>query len=120
MRYGILAVCLFLAIPAGYAQESTRADQRSVGDDRLTGDRFDTHVVGGQVATSFRNAIFRAAFSSTDSGAQIRSPWGSYPGYIGLMQKDFNRADEDAWLAGLSYGEMRTNPVSSTRPCGPL
>jgi hypothetical protein len=65
--------------------------------------RFDTHVVGAQIATSFYNVIVRAAFSSTDSEERIRSPWGSYPGYIGLMQRDFNRADEDAWLLGLSY-----------------
>lgn len=78
-------------------------DQRSVGDHRLTGSSFDTQVFGGQIAGSFRNAVLRAAFSSTASEERIRSPWGSYPGYIGLMQRDFNRAGEDAWLIGLSY-----------------
>ena len=61
------------------------------------------HKPGPTAATSFRNAILRAAFSTVASQERIRSPWGSYPGYIGLIQRDFNRADEDAWLLGLSY-----------------
>jgi hypothetical protein len=58
-------------------------DQRSVGARRLTEARFDTHVVYGQIATSFRNAIVRAAFSTSTSEERIRSPRSSYPVYIG-------------------------------------
>ncbi len=78
-------------------------DQRSVGDDLITGSGFDTRVASAHLAIGFRSAILRAAFSSTDSEERIRSPWGSYPGYLSLMQKDFARAGEDAWLVGLSY-----------------
>ena len=64
---------------------------------------FDTYVFGGNAAASYQGAILSLAFSTTGSGSDIRSPYGSYPGYISLMLRDFNRADEDAWLVGLSY-----------------
>lgn len=78
-------------------------DQRSVGSHELTGASFDTRVYGGRLALSYRNATFRVAFSTTDEEEDIRSPYGSYPGYLSLMRKDFNRAGEDAWGVGLSY-----------------
>lgn len=76
-------------------------DQRSVGQSLLGS--FDTRVVGSRAALSYRNAIVTTAFSITATGAAIRSPFGTYPGYLSLMEKDFNRAGESAWLAGLSY-----------------
>jgi outer membrane porin, OprD family len=76
-------------------------DQRSVGDE-LAGD-FDTYVFGGKVAASCQGAVLSFAFSTTDDEKGIRNPWGGYPGYLSLMVKDFYRADEDAWLVGLSY-----------------
>ena len=83
--------------------EAQFTDQRSVGDDLLTGSSFNTWVLDGRAAVSFRNAILSAAFSTTDDEADIQSPFGSYPGYLSLMQRNFFRADEDAWLVGLSY-----------------
>ncbi len=80
-------------------------DQRSVGDE-IGGD-FDTFVYGGKVAASYRSATLTLAFSSTDDGARIRNPFGGYPGYLSLMIKSFNRADEDAWLVGASYDFAR-------------
>ena len=80
-------------------------DQRSVGDE-IGGD-FDTFVYGCKIATSYRNATLTLAFSSTDDGARIRNPYGGYPGYLSLMIKSFNRADEDAWLVGVSYDFTR-------------
>lgn len=76
-------------------------DQRSVGDE-LDGD-FNTNVFGSKVAVSHQGAILTFAFSTTASNSGIRSPYGSYPGYLSLIVKDFNRADEDAWLVGFSY-----------------
>jgi len=40
---------------------------------------------------------------TTDDGAAIRSPFGQRPGYLSSMLFDFDRAGEDAWLAGVSY-----------------
>lgn len=81
--------------------------QQSVGDDLLTGSDFATWVLGGRVATSYRGAILQVAFSTTDTGERIRSPYGAYPGYISLMQSDFNFAGMDAWLVGASF-DFRT------------
>jgi hypothetical protein len=75
--------------------------QKDVGD--AIGGDFDTFVYSGKVSGSWRNAIFTLAFSSTDDNNRIRSPYGGYPGYLSLMLSDFNRAGEDAWLAGASY-----------------
>ncbi|MEE8513936.1 MAG: OprD family outer membrane porin [Gammaproteobacteria bacterium] len=76
-------------------------DQRSVGDALLGS--FDTQNGGAQVAVSYKGAILNVAFNTTSNGAAIRSPWGGYPGFVSLMELDFNRAGEDAWLVGMSY-----------------
>lgn len=76
-------------------------DQRSVGDE-LDGD-FKTWVGGGQFKLSWKGASLRAAFTVTGDGAEISNPYGGYPGYCSLMVEDFYRAEEKAWLLGLSY-----------------
>ena len=87
----------------GIRLESQFTHQSSVGDDLLTGEDFKTWNLGARAATSYRNLILKTAFSTTGSGDRIRSPYGSYPGYLSLMQRDFDRAGEDAWLVGASY-----------------
>ncbi len=52
---------------------------------------------------SYRGVILNFAFSSTGNDSDIRSPFGGYPGYLSLIEKDFDRAGEDAWLLGVSY-----------------
>jgi hypothetical protein len=77
--------------------------QTSVGKEQLPSSPFDTWNVSFQLAASWRRAILTLATSTTSRELQIQNPWGTYPGYLGLMQSDFNRAGEDAWLLGLSY-----------------
>ena len=76
-------------------------DQRSVGDERL-GD-FTTWNVGAGARLLWRGLSMGTAFQATGDEASIRSPWGSYPGYISLMVEDFNRANEKAFGFGLRY-----------------
>jgi len=76
-------------------------DQRSVGDE-LAGS-FSTHVFGGKAVLGHGGCMLTLAFTSTDSNSDIRSPFGGYPGYCSVVNKDFDRAGEDAWLVGLSY-----------------
>jgi len=80
-------------------------DQRSVGDE--FGGDFDTSVYGVKAALSYRNATFTLTHTSTDEDSRISSPFGGYPGYLSIIIKDFNRADEDAWLLGFSYDFSR-------------
>lgn len=89
-----------LTYEVGIRLEGQFTHQSSVGDDLLTGEDFDTWNLGGRAAVSYRGLILKVAFSTTDDEARIRSPYGSYPGYLSLMQKDFNRADEGGCLVG--------------------
>jgi hypothetical protein len=76
-------------------------DQSSVGDE--FGGDFQTYVFGGKTSLSYSGAILTFAFSTIGNDKKIQNPWGGYPGYLSLMLSDFNMADEDAWLVGLSY-----------------
>jgi hypothetical protein len=77
-------------------------EQDSVGGDNLIGS-FQTRVGGAQASLSYSNAVLRAAFSITATSQNINNPYGSYPGYLALIEKEFNRAGEKAWLLGFSY-----------------
>jgi hypothetical protein len=83
--------------------EGQFSHQRSVGDDALTGSAFRTWMVAGRVAASYRGAILGVSFSTTDDGAEIISPFGGNPSYLSIMQRDFDRAGEDAWGVTLTY-----------------
>jgi hypothetical protein len=76
-------------------------DQRSVGDE-LVGD-FDTGQVAAQAAFGWRGAVVKFAGSKTSDNAGIRSPWGGKPTYLSIQRLDFDRANEEAFLLGLSY-----------------
>ena len=93
----------------GLKLQAQFTDQRDAGGNKFIGS-FDTQVVGSQAALSYRNIIFRSAFSSTASGAAIRNPYGTYPGYLSSMLQDFDRARETAWLLGVSYDFKRFIP----------
>ena len=78
-------------------------DQRSTGKDLLTGSDFNTYVFSNQLALSYEYTVIRFAFSKTSDDSDIFSPFGGYPGYISLMEEDFDSAGEKAFLIGLSY-----------------
>ena len=59
------------------------------------------------MALSYRHFTLSLAFTTTDSEMEIQSPYGSYPGFVSLMRRDFNRADEDAWQVGIAYDFAR-------------
>jgi hypothetical protein len=74
--------------------------QNSTGDE--LGGNFDTRTWGAKLEISYSSLVLSLAHTSTSSNAGIQSYWGGKPGYISLMIKDFDRADESAWLVGLS------------------
>jgi hypothetical protein len=86
----------------GLKLQAQFTEQDSVGGDNLIGS-FSTRVGGAQASLSYNNAVLRAAFSITAKSRNINSPYGTYPGYLSLIEKDFNRAGEKAWLLGFSY-----------------
>jgi hypothetical protein len=78
-------------------------DQRSVGDDLITGSSFDTQTAAAQLSGSWRGLRIRLAGSTTASEAKIRTPWGLSPTPLwSMLGTGFQRADEDAWLVGVS------------------
>jgi hypothetical protein len=78
-------------------------DQRSVGDDLLKGYAFSVNQVGMKTEMSYAGALFSLAFTTASSGADLQNPWSSYPGYTSVQVKDFNRAEEKAFLVKAAY-----------------
>jgi outer membrane porin, OprD family len=76
-------------------------DQRSIGDERL-GD-FGTWNVGLGARFLYRGLTVGLATHFTEDDASIRSPYGTWPGYLSMIQTDFNRAGEIAWGIGVKY-----------------
>ncbi len=80
------------------------SEQRSIGDDLLTGGTdVSVGMWGVQEALSFQNFMVRAAVTVNDEGRTLIAPYGSYPGFNSSIVEDFNRAGEVAWKVGLSY-----------------
>ena len=94
-----------LGIGSQLSAQYTR--QSSVGDE-LGGD-FDTWSYGLKTAASYAGVVLTLAYTSTSSDRGIISPWGGRPSYLSIMIEDFDRADEDAWLIGLSSDFSRFN-----------
>ena len=78
-------------------------DQRSVGDDLLTGSAFDTRTAGLSAALGWQGPILGLAATTTDGEEPIRSPFAARPSYLSRMQRDFDRAGEDALGVAFSY-----------------
>ena len=60
-------------------------------------------ILSARIQAGFRDALLSFAFSVTDDDARIRNPWGSFPGPLGMMQRNFNDANEKAWGVGASW-----------------
>jgi hypothetical protein len=89
-------------------------DQRSTGDEFL-GD-FQTWNFGLRADLLWRGFTMGAAFGVTGDDARLRTPYGSWPGYLAFMETDFNRADEKAWGVGIRYDfDAGTLPPSLQR-----
>jgi hypothetical protein len=82
-------------------------DQRAVGDALLPAARgkfyWATQAGGARVQAMFRDLTLTGAFSITGNGNNMQSPWGTYPGYLSMIDQDFNRAGEKAVLIGAAY-----------------
>ena len=81
--------------------------QWDVGQDLLDEVFEDTWNFGLRASTSYAGAVFRLGFSITGPDAGVFNPFGSSPSYVDLMQKGFNRSDEKAVLASISYDFSR-------------
>jgi len=81
-------------------------DQRAVGKAFLTNTAekyWDVQVGGTRLQLIYRDLTLTAAFSITGTGNTIQTPWGSYPGYLSMIDQDFNQAGEKAYMVGAAY-----------------
>jgi outer membrane porin, OprD family len=81
-------------------------DQRAVGDAFLTSAAekyWDVQVGGTRIQLIYRDLTLTTAFSITGTGNTIQTPWGSYPGYLSMIDQDFDQAGEKAYMIGAAY-----------------
>ena len=85
-------------------------DQRAVGAALVMSSatsKWRTYVGSSRLQLFFRDVTFTAALSNTGSGSNIQNPWGTYPGYLSMIDapasQGFARANEKGWLLGASY-----------------
>lgn len=78
-------------------------DQRSTGDNLLTGAEFSTHQWGVKADLGLGAAALTLAYTDTTNGASMRNPWSSYPGYTSVQVEDFFRAGESAVMVKAAY-----------------
>ncbi len=81
-------------------------DQRAVGDALLPaadGKYWSTQAGGARVQAIYKDLTLTGAFSVTAAGNTIQNPWGSFPGYLSMIDQDFDRARESAVLVGAAY-----------------
>jgi hypothetical protein len=95
-------------------------DQRSVGDNLLTGQSFLTDqggvkadlAMGPVLLTAARTQTAIGTRSSNGSGTDMRNPWGGYPGYTAVQIENFYRAGENATMLRLAYNFPRVTGLS--------
>jgi hypothetical protein len=81
-------------------------DQRAVGDKLLTSaavQDWDTQNVSLKAGVAYRELTVTVGGQITADGHTVQAPWGSYPGYLSMIQEDFQRADEKAVGIGVAY-----------------
>jgi hypothetical protein len=79
-------------------------DQRSVGAELITDEEFAVSQWGVKADVGLYAATLTIGFTDVTGGnTNVRSPWGGYPGYTSVQVKDFNRADESAFLLKAAY-----------------
>lgn len=83
------------------------ADQRSTGDDLLTGSAFATHQSGAKAEWETGPALWMLAYTKTASGANMQNPWSGYPGFTSAQVQNFNRANESAVMLRAGYDFSR-------------
>lgn len=86
----------------GFRVGAQLIDQRSIGDDLLTGSSFDTQSFGVRFAASVNNMVFSGVVTSNSDGAALRAPFGGYPGFNSLMISDNNLANQTTYRLGVS------------------
>ncbi len=80
------------------------ADQRSTGASLANGGvQFATNQLGAKVDLGTQTGILTLGYSTVAPGFMMQNPWSANPGYTDAMILSFQRAGEQAVMAGASY-----------------
>lgn len=77
--------------------------QGAIGDDLLMGCDCQTWVGGLEADLVYGGLTLTGGYTRTSDEFDYQSPYGSWPGYTGMIVKNFYRAGEEALLAGIAY-----------------
>jgi hypothetical protein len=78
-------------------------NQRSVGENLLMGHEFSANQFGLKAELAFAGVLLTTAYTGTDNGTTMQSPWSGYPGYTSVQVENFDRGGEDAWMLRAAY-----------------
>ena len=78
-------------------------DQRSVGNNLLTGDSFQTFQASAKAQATYAGWTAFVAGSITGDESKIFSPFGTKPNYTDMQQVSFDNANEKAFGGSLAY-----------------
>jgi hypothetical protein len=120
IAYTEIKVTIPLAKRMSLALGAQYEDQRSTGENLLTGHSFITDqgglkadlAIGPVLLTAARTETAVGTTSSNGSGTNMRSPWGGYPGYTSVQIEDFFRAGENATMLRAAYNFPRFTGLS--------
>ncbi len=79
------------------------SDQRSHGDELLTGGEFEAHQFGIKAEAPAGPLFLTAAWTRAGGDRDLISPWAGHPGFTGVQYSDYNRAGEEALLFRAAY-----------------
>ena len=83
------------------------ADQRSNGEDLVSGGAFSSGQWGVKTDLILGAAVLTAGFTDViSSNTNMQAPWSGYPGYTSVQVQDFDRANE-SWVRFAPQGGLR-------------
>jgi hypothetical protein len=68
---------------------------------------WDTQSGGARVQVIWRELTLTTAFTITGAGNTLQNPWGTYPGYLAMIDQDFDQARQSGVLVGAAYDLQR-------------
>ena len=101
--YGDVSAYLSLSDSVDLRLGAQMMIQGGTGENRLTVRPFSTWAGGLDLDLIVGDLTLTASYTRTGSAAAYRSPYGTWAGYTSMIVRDFNRANEGAFLIGATF-----------------
>jgi len=105
--YAETSYTLDLTKELGFRLAAQYTDQRSTGENRLTGSNFSTCQGGVKADMSYRSGIITLAYTANATGQNLVNPWSGYPGFTSSQVTNYSKAGVNAFGARFSYDFTR-------------